>query len=64
VVAKLRVIERLLHEPRERHGAGLTDRAANEIDQNGIASMHRVVKKVKKVTWLKKEPALPAILTL
>ena len=51
VIAKLRVIERLLHEPLEGDGTGCTDRVANEIDQNGIAGMHRVelLKKLKRL---------------
>ena len=64
VIAQLRVIERLLHEPREGNGAALPDGLADVVDQIGIAGVHRVVKKVKSVTWLQTEAALRPALTL
>ena len=40
VVTEFRMIERLLHEPVEAHGALLTNRFANEIGQRLIAREH------------------------
>ncbi len=49
VIAQLRMIERLLHEPLERHGPAPADRLPDEFGQSRIAGVHRVVKKVKRL---------------
>src|SRR5450432_2261129 len=43
VVANLRVIKRLFHEPLERDGPVAADCVPDEFDQNGIAGVHRYV---------------------
>jgi hypothetical protein len=43
VVAELRMIERLLHEPGETDRAPVPDRLANEVGQSLIAREHRYV---------------------
>jgi hypothetical protein len=43
------MIERLFHEPLERDGAALANCVADEIDQDEIAGVHRVVKKLKRL---------------
>ena len=54
VVAELRMIQRLLHEPGKSHRSILPNSFADELDQIRIAGVHRIVKKVKSGTWLKR----------
>src|SRR5688572_33445515 len=49
VVAELRMIERLLHEPGKRPRPCAANRIANEANKIGIAGVHGVVKKVKRL---------------
>ena len=49
VIAVLRMIERLLHEPQEWHRAPLANHGADVFDQSWLAGVHRDVKKVKRL---------------